>query len=270
MSEKSDQFEERLVEQIMVGSVLPERLPSWMIELGVQEGARVKSCVRQGASGGKVDVRVDFDKGEPLLISAKLVNADYYGNWYSHTRVIKEFGEEVFNEITVNFTDWANNTWVKSSSASLFVGVSICFGRRTGKTCTDFFSLLGEEGMRKIVQGDGEGKANCLLVSDTVPKNIIHLIDELAPIDSNTLLDLGRNFKIIYRPINPMSEKSNRGKCVYTQFKAAKKLSSATIITSLTELMKYGSFFPVTSNSLNHNRVLDSLESYNIFIPRKE
>ena len=269
MSVKSDKFEQDIVNHIQLGSCLPTVLPAWMSDIGVKEGARVTSVRREGASGGKVDVRVDFDKGAPLLISAKLANADYYGNWYSHKRVLAEFGDDFFDKITLHCTDWANDTWVKSENASLFVGVSICFGKRAGVTGIDFSSFFGEEGIRKIVQGNGLNKANCLLVSDIVPKKLGDLVKELAPIDSKTLLSLGKEFKVIYRPINPMTEGSNRGKCAYTQFKPYRKPPSKTNIKNLSSLMEYGKFHVVDKNSVNHNRILDSLESYNLFIPRK-
>ena len=269
MSKKSDQFEEDIVSQIKIGDSLPSTLPRWMLDLGFVEGAQVTDSLRCGATGGKADVRVEFNKGTPLLISAKLANADYYGNWYSHNRVVKEFGDDVFQKITDHCTDWANNTWVKSDNSSLFVGVSLCFGKRTGRTGIDFSSFFGEEGIRKIVEGDGFNKANALLISDKVPGDLKELLKALVPINSNTIMSLSKDFKVIYRPINPMTEGTNRGKCIYTKFKPHQKLEEKTRVDSLNKLMKLGEFVTVSQNSLNHNRLLDTLETYNIFIPRK-
>lgn len=54
-----------------------------------------------------------------------------------------------------------------------------------------------------------------------------------------------------------MTEGTNRGKCVYTQFRPNKPLTEKVIVTNKSELMKLGEFVPVEANSLNHNRLLN-------------
>ena len=77
-----------------------------------------------------------LSEGEPIKISAKLRNADYFGNWYGHKRFLAEFGTAAFERMTKASTVWANE-WAKTATAP-YVGVSICFGRRSGKTGQDF------------------------------------------------------------------------------------------------------------------------------------
>lgn len=75
---------------------------------------------------------------------------------------------------------------------------------------------------------------------------------------------------IAYRPINPMTEKSNRGKNVYTQFKPVSRLQEPIIIKSIEDLRNLGHFVTVEPDALNHNHILNNLEKeYNIIIPRK-
>ena len=79
-----------------------------------------------------------------------------------------------------------------------------------------------------------------------------------------------QNFKIAYRPINPIKEFSNRSKNVYSRFLPYKKLETNTVITNPKELFKLGKFVEVAPTSLNHNQILNDLETnYNIVIPRK-
>ena len=49
-----------------------------------------------------------------------------------------------------------------------------------------------------------------------------------------------------------------------------KKLETNTVITNPKELFKLGKFVEVAPTSLNHNQILNDLETnYNIVIPRK-
>lgn len=276
MSEKTDQFERDIVSSIenslpLTNYRLPDRIPQWMQDIGIQPGARVLGVEWVGSSGSKTDVLIRLEDSEPIKISAKLSSADYFGNWYSHGRVTEEFGEEAFYRLVSDCTDWSN-WWKTNPAASLFVGVSICFGRRSGNTAREFTDVFSYEDIVKIVAGFGTGDhiANCLYVSSNVPRNINDLIANLEPIDEQTILQLSSNFKIAYRPINPMTEGTNRGKAIYTQFRPYQRLPQMTTVTELSELIQLGEYVEVEPNSLNHNRLLNELEAnYNIFIPRK-
>lgn len=273
MSKQTDQFEEDIVAAILASNTnyLPRKLPQWMQDVGIKPGARIMYVNRIGASNSKTDVLVQLQDSANLKISAKLSSADYFGNWYSHTRIIEEFGEEAFHKLVKDCTNWANK-WKLNKAASLFVGVSICFGKRSGNTAREFTDVFNYEDIVKIVAGVGNNDqvANSLYVSSKVPNSLEELIENLAPIDESTILKLSSNFKIAYRPINPMTEGTNRGKCIYTQFKPYQRSDQLTVITELSDLNQLGQYITVENNSLNHNRLLNELESdWNIIIPRK-
>ncbi len=271
MSAKTDQFERDIVESIKGIEEIPFDIPQWMVDVGIRPGARIIDVEWVGSSGSKTDVLIRLEDSEPIKISAKLSSADYFGNWYSHGRVIEEFGEDAFYRLVSDCTKWSN-WWKTNPSASLFVGVSICFGKRSGNTAREFTDVFTYDDIVKIVAGFGSGDhtANCLYVSSKVPRSIDDLFSKLEPIDEDTIVQLSSNFKIAYRPINPMTEGTNRGKAIYTQFRPYQRLSEMTTITELSQLIQLGEYIEVEPNSLNHNRLLNELESdYNIYIPRK-
>jgi len=242
-----------------------------MIQEGIRPGAKFIDVNCMGSSGSKTDIIVYFEDSNPIKISAKLSSADYFGNWYSHNRILEEFGKEVFERLVTDCTEWANS-WKHSLNASIFVGVSISFGRRSGETGREFTDVFSYNDIIKIVAGYGTGDhiANCLYISSDIPQSIEDLLNKLEPIDEETINRLSSNFKVVYRPVNPMTEYDNRWKCIYTQFKPYKPLLQTTNVTSLSELLELGEFVPVEANSLNHNLLLNRIESYyNIFIPRK-
>ena len=273
MSEKTDKFEQDIVRMINNSNItnLPSHLPNWMINEGIVPGAKILKASHIGSSGSKTDVIIQLENSEDIKISAKLSSADYFGNWYSHTRLINEFGDQAFNKLVVSCTNWANE-WKHNPAASIFVGVSICFGKRSGNTACEFTDVFDYDDIVKIVAGVGSGDhiANSLYVSSRVPANLNQLLENLAPINEQTILELSSNFKIAFRPINPMTEGTNRGKCIYTQFKPHVKLELPTTVNRLSDLNSLGSYVPVEANSLNHNRLLNELENYwNLIIPRK-
>ena len=273
MSEKTDKFEQDIVKMINNSNIthLPPSLPPWMLFDGIVPGARILGASHIGSSGSKTDIIIHLENSEDIKISAKLSSADYFGNWYSHNRLINEFGEEAFHKLVLSCTNWAN-TWKHNPAASIFVGVSICFGKRTGNTACEFTDVFNYDDIIKIVAGVGSGEhiANCLYVSSRVPSNFNQLLDNLSPLDKQTILELSSNFKIAFRPINPMTEGTNRGKCIYTQFKPHLKLNSPTTVTSLNNLNTLGTYVAVNVDSLNHNRLLNDLEqNWNLIIPRK-
>ncbi|MEE1131531.1 MAG: hypothetical protein UHX00_07940 [Caryophanon sp.] len=271
MSKKTDAFEQSIASFISHQSALPASLPQWLLDLGVQPNARIRSAKRVGSKNAKTDIFVMFTTGEPLKISAKLANADYFGNWYSHKRIIAEFGEDAFHRLVTDCTQWANE-WKHTKNASIFVGVSICFGKRSGLTAREFTDIFTYEDIIKIVAGVGNSDdvANCLYQGSQLPETMEQLLTYLQPINEETVLALSKNFKVAYRPINPMTEDSNRGKCSYAKFQPYKQLAEQTTVTTLEQLNTLGEYVEVQYDSTNHNHVLRELEAeYNIVIPKK-
>ncbi|AOA56921.1 hypothetical protein [Acinetobacter larvae] len=273
MSAYTDNFECQLKNIIANFSQqpLPEHLPLWVRDLGISSSNKIVKAERVGSSGYKTDIIVHFDNHKLLKISAKMSSADYFGNWYSHKRLVNEFGLDSFEKLTQDCTKWAN-AWINHSNASLFVGVSICFGKRSGNTSRDFLDVFNPNDMIKIVAGIGTGNetANCLYSTSNLPSSIEQLFQILKPINTSTIFELSHNFKIAYRPINPMTEDSNRKKCVYTQFVPFKAFAEPLEVTHVSDLKTLGSFQTVEFNSLNHNRILNNLsDNFNLIIPRK-
>lgn len=271
MPMKPDVFERSLANFISTCDRLPDQIPTWLTALGVVAGARIIRADGLGSSGAKTDVIVYLEQSEPIKISAKLISADYYGNWYSHGRIIEEFGVSVFQSLTLDCTRWAND-WKNHPNASLFVGVSVNFGKRTGNTGVEFTDVFAYDDIKTIVagHGSGDGIANCLYSSDDIPVSIDDLINKIRPIDNHTIKQLSQNFKVIYRPINPETEGTNRGKCTYTQFVPYQRHPTLLTVRTLAELNGLGTYQIVQHGKLNHNHILTDLEQrFNIKINRK-
>lgn len=272
MSKKTVQFEIDLTNVILSfkNHPLPSNLPQWLTDLNITSNCKIIDSKRVGSSGGKTDIIITFDNDAILKISAKMSSAAYFGNWYSHTRVIKEFGEKAFQKLTTDCTEWANN-WINNQNSSLFVGVSICFGKRTGETAKRFTEVFSTADIIKIVAGTDETDktANCLYISSETPKKLEDLLINLKPINTETITEIAKNFQIVYRPINPATEYSNRAKCVYSQFNPHQNSpSQETHVENLNQLKVLGSFKPTINNSLNHNRILKELDNKNIKVKR--
>lgn len=273
MSKSSDALESAIAKVVHKGDILPSYLPQWMLNVGIKPNAKIINVLGIGSQdkNNKTDIYIELENSQPIKISAKLSNADYFGNWYGHTRFLREFGEQAFIRQTHAATTWAN-WWMKQAQAKIFVGVSICYGRRTGNTAQSFLDIYTYEDILSVCRGYGEGKhiANCLYSSSHHPKTLNDILDNLQPISKDVIDSLVGDFKVAYRPINPMTEGTNRAKNVYSKFQAFYKLPMRTEVTSLNELSKYGFFVHIEANKLNHNHILDELDSdYNIFIPRK-
>lgn len=274
MSKKSVEFENEIVKMVSehIGKSIPHTLPRWMIDEGILPGATISSVANIGSESreNKTDVIIRLNKGTPIKISAKLRNADYFGNWYGHKRFLSEFGESAFENMTKASTRFAN-TWAKTAK-SPYVGVSVCFGRRTGQTAEDFLNVFSPNDILSVAKGFGEGDsvANCMYISNKSVQTINQLIEHLEIISEKTIQKVTNSFKIAHRPINPLTEGTNRGKNVYTRFMPTNKLPQKRIITEAQELFKLGKFVSVKPDCLNHNHILDDLEkNYNIVIPRK-
>lgn len=274
MSRASDFFEYSIVRMVNQhrGETLPYRLPEWLLREGVIPGARILYADGIGSKDhtNKTDVIIYLSEGSPIKISAKLMNADHFGNWYGHTRFLQEFGMEAFSRMTHAATVFANN-WARIATVP-YVGVSICFGRRPGRTGQDFTDIFTTQDILTVTRGYGVGNsvANCMYIADVVASSILELIDSLEEITPETVNAATESFKVAYRPVNPMTEGTNRGKCVYTRFCPYHRLSHPTIITTPEELFRLGSFVPVEPNRINHNHILNDLrDNYNIVVPRK-
>ena len=275
MSKKSDLFEQNLADCANRFNYLPSTLPNWMKSLGINSNARIINASRIGSNSkdNKTDVLIELENSQPIKISAKLSSADNFGNWYGHVRFLEEFGEETFYKLTKAITAWANS-WIAKPQASPFVGVSICFGRRTGETAIPFLDIFYPQDIISVVRGFGEecnSTANCMYIDDIPPTSIEDLIRNLRPITLESIKEATGKFMIACRPINPMTECSNRGKNVYTQFIPFKPLDCLTTVTTTDELRELGSFQTVIPNRLNHNHILNNLEKeFNLVVPRKK
>jgi hypothetical protein len=278
MAKDYAQLESDMVAFFNNNSKLPCNLPEWISNLGITPNDTITKCTNMGSQSpdNKTDILIEFSQSPPIKISVKLDNADYFGNWYTHQRITSEFSIGCLSKLFSETTNWAN-CWATKPQASLFVGVSICFGKRSGETALDFDKVFSVDDIRTIVQGfnpDSIKSANSLYVASQAPTTYTELFDNLKPIDNDTLLEIASNFKIVMRPINPMTEGTNRAKQIYTKFVPYKKLVNVIEINSLVELMKLGRFSPLNIESgdhkINHNRVIkELLTNFNIKIPVK-
>ena len=211
MSKASDAFENEIVTMVSkhIGESLPSTLPDWMLKEGIIPGAKIVSVDGIGSKSkdNKTDVIIKLSEGEPIKISAKLRNADYFGNWYGHKRFIAEFGTAAFERMTKASTVWANE-WAKTATAP-YVGVSICFGRRSGKTGQDFLDIFTADDILTVARGFGSGDhvANCMYISNNSASTIQSLINNIEEITTESVNAATESFKVAHRPINPITER---------------------------------------------------------------
>ena len=275
MSKNSDNLEITLTNMInsnCKGRRLPEIMPLWMIEEGIVPGATILGAENIGSQdrNNKTDVIIYLKNSEPIKISAKLRNAHHFGNWYGHKRFLEEFGETAFENMTSASAAWANE-WAKTTP-NLFVGVSICFGRRTGRTAQRFTDIFTENDILTVARGFGYGShvANCMYISDNCARDLQELIESLEEFTTDNVERATSGFMIAHRPVNPIKEGTNRGKNVYCRFAPCQRLPVPTVIKNARELFSLGRFVTVESNRINHNHILNNLEDeFNIIIPRK-
>ena len=280
ISKASDLLEKKIVVFFEDRNYLPENLPNWMLKEGYIPNDRIIEVEGIGSKDkeNKTDVFVKFEKSKTLKISVKLTNADYFGNWYGHKRFLKEFGEKTLNSLSNAISNWANS-WITKSQSKFFVGVSICFGKRSGETALEFLDFFSINDIKTIVAGYDDGElnlknANSLYISNTVPENDSEFFKNLTPINDRIIKDIASNFKVACRPINPSTEGTNRGKNVYTKFIPFQKLKIPRIITKKSELLTIGKFYPIDLKmdiALNHNHIIKNLkDEYNIIIHVKD
>lgn len=274
MSQASERFEREIASMVNAhrGERLPNVLPEWLMAEGVRPGAVILGAEGIGSQDrhNKTDVVVYLEGSEPIKISAKLMNADYFGNWYGHNRFLAEFGEDAFYRMTAASTRFAN-VWAETATAP-YVGVSICFGRRGGRTGQNFTDIFTVDDILTVARGYGHGisAANCMYIADTSARDIPGLIRSIEAITVDSVNEATEGFMVAHRPINPMTEGTNRGKNVYTRFQPYERLNRRTVITDPQVLFELGEFVEVEPTCLNHNHILNDLEeNYNIVVPRK-
>lgn len=244
MSKASNGFEIEIVSMVNqhIGERIPTVLPNWLKNEGVAPGAKIIRAEGIGSldKNNKTDVIIYLEASEPIKISAKLMNADYFGNWYGHKRFLMEFGIDAFYRMTAASTVFANK-WAKTATAP-YVGVSICFGRRSGSTGQNFTDIFTTDDILTVARGYGSGisTANCMYIADKSASNIPSLICNIEAITVNSVNAATESFKVVHRPINPITEGTNRGKNVYTRFQAYKRLATRTVIRDPKELFGLG------------------------------
>lgn len=249
---------------------LPDRLKQ---QLGIRSSRIIEvdpGIARQHDS--KTDVLVVFECGGKLKISVKKENAHYYGNWYTHQRVEQEFGQQALDRLVEKTTEWANQ-WIENERSSFFLGVSINFGERTGNTYLDFNQIFTTRDIRSIVAGHNDcldTTANVIYHTDGMAGSVEQVVEELQVIDDALLSELFSSVKIVFRPINPMTEGSNRGKQTYTKFVPYERFEATTLLESKADLLRFGRFESVDLNHeyrLNHNRHIQALRhQYNMAV----
>lgn len=284
MSKKSEELEICIKQICQLGdfqNIDFTKIDKELIDLfDLNSSVKIISSQKIGSKSpkNKTDVLVELSNGKKIKISIKLSNADYFGNWYGHKRALSEFGKEKIKKLIEGTTDWANTVWLQSAHASLFVGVSVSFGTRSGNTQKNFLDIFDADDVLKIIKGDlpdsHDETANVLYVNDRHPNDFQELLESLRVINKNNVKSQVKNFKIIFRPINPKTEESNRGKNIYTKFDStSQKLSKKRIVEDLESLKELGKFVEVDldkESTINHNKVLDDLFNYkNIVVPRK-
>ncbi|WP_336883611.1 hypothetical protein [Priestia koreensis] len=90
-------------------NILQEHISGWMVNQGIKPGTKYVKCECIASSDSKMDVIVHFEDSAPLKISAKLSSGEYFGNWYSHKRILQEFGEDSFNRLVEDCKKWENS-----------------------------------------------------------------------------------------------------------------------------------------------------------------
>ena len=124
-----------------------------------------------------------------------------------------------------------------ASSASFFFEVSICSARRSGRTAKRFLGIFSPNDILSVVKGVGnkvdESIANSISVSSNILSNLEDTLTNLNPINLGTIEATAGDFKIAYRPTNPLIERSNKSNNMYTQFVLYKSADELTKIDIL-------------------------------------
>lgn len=270
-SENSENHETALAFAFL-NKKLPQKLPDWMIKLGIIPGSKVKKAIRVGGSGEKTDVLIELEEGSPLKISAKLSNAAYLGNWYSKNRAIADFGEAViepFSEETLSFVQRYNSPYELP-----YVGVSLSFGNRSGQTGIQLTDFLSTGSIKNIVSGKSKnelGNANCLYRITEIPEDLTMVINNLVPITDAMIKALASKIFLIFRPVYPKNSFSDRGKQSWVNMVANKNyIKAPKIISTQVELLKVAHWELLPKEVvINHNGIINELKSNGIILDIK-
>ena len=269
----SEAHEQAIADAFPVGATLPDTLPPWLTALGLVPGSEILSSQKVGGSGSKTDVLVETASGF-LAISAKMSNADFFGNWYTHARVQNELGPALMIPIAEATKDFAE-TYSPNNDA-IFVGVSIAFagrrGGRTGKTFRELFGNRSEELMRAVITGTGgdpRTNANCLYTTTVVPQTVQQVIGNLSPIDESTLAAYAETFSLVFRPVYTATNNDNMGKQIWAKLEATQSFPEPKQFTGYADLMTACRWVSVAEGNENHFGVVKDLVGNNIFVPLK-
>lgn len=268
-SARSDKHEKDIAKAFKNQS-LPDNLPRWMLDYGFVPEAKVVKSTQTGGTGIKPDVIVQFDKGPSLRISAKMSNADYFGNWYSQEKVAQDLGEEMVKPLIEETVKFANKYRGRGDP---FVGVSISFGKRSGETGKNFTELFPLNLITRIVAGgnpNAEVNANSLYTTTEIPNSIEGLLNNLKPISDSVIRQLSKNFSIVFRPVYVRTNKSNLTKPAWSQLEPNAPLREPTLFETQEELLRVTHWSPVPLNSrVSHNSIVKDLKKSNILVINK-
>jgi hypothetical protein len=267
-SKKSDQHE-KAIAKAFKGQTLPNELPTWMTDYGFMPGAKVVDSRQTGGSGIKPDIVVKFDEGPSLRISAKMSNADFFGNWYPKWKVRADLGDELIKPLSDATLEFVKKF---KGRGDPFVGVSISFGKRSGQTAKKFTDLFPVGLIKRVVAGgspDAEVNANSLYATTDIPNNIGALIERLEPISDSVIRKLSKNFNIIFRPVYTGSNRSNMSKPAWVQVVGKTKFNKPIMFEKQDDLLK-NAHWTVTAldKDISHNKIVANLRKFNILVPK--
>jgi hypothetical protein len=266
-SPQSEKHEQDIADSFK-GQTLPDKLPKWMSELGIVPGAKVVSSKKIGTGGAKPDVVVEFSVGESLRISAKMSNADYFGNWYTKGRTAQDLSPDLIQPLisaTLNFA-----TTYRPKMMQTYVGISISFGKRSGQTGKKFTDIFDASLIKYIIAGNnplGKKNANCLYTTSTVPSNIEKVIENLQPVSDSVVKKLSQNFYVVFRPVFTPTNRTNMSKQTWVKLQAIKPLSNPTLFERQEDLLKVTEWVPTREDEIiTHNGVVNELKKNNIYL----
>jgi hypothetical protein len=274
---KSDEHEQNIADAF-INKTLPGHLPKWMIDLGIKSGAKVIKSKNIGSNIHKSDVIVDFNIGESLRISAKMSNADFFGNWYWHEKVRDDLGEEFIDPITnaaLSFAKSIESGKYRSKKNEPILGIAISFGKRAGKTGIDFAELISSKKILNIIVGSNPNdkkNANCLYATTDVPNDINKLINSLSPLSETTVEKLLRNFKIIFRIIYSDSGNVQLKKPLWIMLKLKDRRTNDKlfVVNNFEKIKKYSEFVPIERYSYTPEyKIINNFRKENIYLIQK-
>jgi hypothetical protein len=274
---KSDEHEQNIADAF-INKTLPDHLPKWMIDLGIKSGAKVIKSKNIGSNIHKSDVIVDFNIGESLRISAKMSNADFFGNWYWHEKVRDDLGEEFIDPITnaaLSFAKSIESGKYRSKKNEPILGIAISFGKRAGKTGIDFAELISSKKILNIIVGSNPNdkkNANCLYATTDVPNDINKLINSLSPLSETTVEKLLRNFKIIFRIIYSDSGNVQLKKPLWIMLKLKDRRTNDKlfVVNNFEKIKKYSEFVPIERYSYTPEyKIINNFRKENIYLIQK-